>query len=127
MVTGTDRRLRNAYGAMNREAIDAIGLFDDGFYPIYFDDDDMQYRCELGGVEWVTYDGNIQHQGSTTIQTDPALMQANTASFELNRARYVAKWGGPPGSERYSRPWDKPVPLSYAPVDIAGRARKVWK
>lgn len=127
MVTGTDRRLRNAYGAMGPACIDAVGLFDEWtFYPIYFDDDDYEYRCRQGGVEWVTYDGQIAHVGSATINSDANAANANSRTFSENHQRYVAKWGGNPGSETFSRPWNKPVPLSFVPVDIAGRARRRW-
>jgi GT2 family glycosyltransferase len=131
VVTGDradERLLRFAYAALNREAIEAVGLLDEWtFYPAYFDDDDYEYRCRQGGVEWVTYNGQIAHDRSATIRSDAAMANANAMTFPMNRERYVAKWGGPPGSETYSRPWGKPVPLSYAPVDIAGRARRLWK
>jgi len=128
MVTGSDRRLRNAYAAANRDCIEAVGLFDEWtFYPIYFDDDDYEYRCHLGGVEWMTFDGAISHAGSMTINSDSVMAAANARTFSENRERYVAKWGGPPGSEQFVTPWNRPWPLSYAPVDIAGRARRIWK
>jgi GT2 family glycosyltransferase len=130
VVTGDrsdERLLRFAYAALNRECIEAVGLLDeDSFYPAYFDDDDYQRRCELGGVSWVTYNGAIAHTRSATINSDPKLAAANARTFPENMQRYVAKWGGHPGSETFSRPWGKPVPLSYAPVDIAGRARRMW-
>jgi GT2 family glycosyltransferase len=127
-LTGSDRRLRNAYGAMNAACIDTVGLFDDwAFYPIYFDDDDYEYRCRLGGVEWLTYDGTINHAGSMTINSDEHLRAENSRSFMQNRARYIAKWGGVPGHECFSRPYDLPVPLSYSAPDIAGRAMRLWK
>lgn len=129
LVTGDrsdERLLRFAYGALNRECIEAVGLLDEGFFPAYFDDDDYEYRCRTGGVSWITYNGAISHSRSATINSDPALAAANARTFPMNHARYVAKWGGPPGSERFSRPWDRPVPLNYAPVDIAGRAARTW-
>jgi GT2 family glycosyltransferase len=131
VVTGDrsdERMLRFAYAALNRECIEAVGLLDEWtFYPAYFDDDDYEYRCRQGGVEWVTYNGQIEHDRSATIRSDAALANANATTFPMNHQRYIAKWGGPPGSEVYARPWNMPVPLSYAPVDIAGRARRLWK
>ena len=131
LVTGDrsdSRLLRFAYAALNRQAIEAVGLLDEWtFYPVYFEDDDYEYRCQQGGVQWVTYYGAIAHQRSSTINSSPGLAAENSRTFPENANRYIGKWGGPPGSERFSRPWDKPVPLSYAPVDIAGRARRVWK
>jgi GT2 family glycosyltransferase len=128
-VTGDlndDRLLRNAYAAMNAATVDAVGLFDEwAFYPIYFDDNDYFRRCELGGIEWVEYNGSISHDRSSTIK-DPHLAEQNSRTFQMNRDRYVAKWGGLPGHECYSRPYDLPVPLSYTAPDIAGRAVRTW-
>lgn len=130
VVTGDradDRLLRFAYGAINRACIEAVGLLDEwSFYPGYYDDDDYEYRCRMGGVSWITYNGAISHERSAAIRSDPASAAGNARTFPMNRQRYIAKWGGPPGSERFSRPWNKPVPLSYAPVDIAGRAARTW-
>lgn len=124
---GDERLLRFAYAAINREAIEAVGLLDEWtFYPIYFEDDDYQYRCQLGGVEWVEYNGNITHQRSMTIKT-PAHAMSNAATFPANARAYQSKWGGPPGSERFSRPWDLPVPLDYTRPAIAARAKRIWK
>lgn len=121
------RLLRGAYGALNRETVEAVGLFDeDTFFPAYYEDDDYEYRCHQGGVEWLEYNGSIGHDRSASIHSSPELAQANSRTFPENQRAYIAKWGGPPGSETYSRPWNKPVPLSYAPVDIAGRARRSW-
>jgi GT2 family glycosyltransferase len=130
MVTGDrrdERLLRNVYGAINRATVEAVGLFDEWtFYPAYFEDDDYEYRCRMGGVEWIEYNGQIRHQRSSTINSDPAIAAANARTFPLNRDRYVAKWGGAPGAETYPRPWNLPVPLSYTRVDLAGRAARTW-
>jgi hypothetical protein len=126
MVTGSDRRLRNAYGAMNRAAVEAVGLFDEwSFFPIYYDDDDLERRCHLGGVEWLTYDGGIQHNQSATL-VHAEFSEANGRTFPINRQAYIDKWGGLPGRETFTTPWNGDYPLNYCPVDIAGRARRMW-
>lgn len=71
------------------------------------------------------YNGAISHARSATI-ADPTAAAANARTFPENRRRYIMKWGGPPGEEVFARPWNKPVPLSYAPIDIAGRAMRLW-
>lgn len=130
LVTGSrndERLLRSAYLAVNRELVETVGLYDEwAFYPCYYEDDDLQYRCELAGVEWLEWDGNIRHDRSITIRSDPRMAAGNARSFPENRRRYVEKWGGPPGSERFTTPYDLPVPLSYMKVDLAGRAARVW-
>jgi len=134
LVTGDrhdTRLLRFAYGALNAECVDAVGLMDDGFYPIYFDDDDYERRCRLGDVEWVTYNGNIRHGengdvGSVTIKSDDEHRRANSRTFPLNAARYVEKWGGMPGSETFTTPYGLAVPLSFTRPDMAGRRARIW-
>lgn len=128
-VTG-DRRdarlLRNAYGAVNLAAIDAVGLLDEwAFGPLYYDDDDWERRCRLGGVEWIEFNGQIQHARSSTIR-DPRAAAGNARTFPMNAASYVEKWGGLPGAERFATPYDLPVPLSFVRPDLAGRAARQW-
>jgi len=130
LITGDrsdERLLRFAYAALNRECVEAVGLLDEwGFYPAYYDDDDYQYRCQQGGVEWISHNGQITHQRSATISAT-AFATANARTFPMNAARYTAKWGGSPGAESFTRPYNRPVPLDYTPIDITGRARRVWK
>jgi len=135
VVTG-DRRdsrlLRWTYGAVNRAAVERVGLPDEWtFHPIYFDDDDYERRCRLGGVEWIEYNGSILHGedgtvGSTTIKSDPAAAAGNARTFAMNRDAYAAKWGGLPGHETFATPWNLPVPLSFTRPDPAARAARTW-
>lgn len=130
VVTGTRndiRLLRGAYMALNRECVDAIGLYDEwAFFPCYFEDDDFVRRCELGGVAWLEYDGGIRHDRSITIRSDDRLARRNAETFPDNLRRYVEKWGGKPGQETFETPYGLPVPLSYMKPDLAGRAARLW-
>lgn len=126
VVTGTDRRLRFAYGALNAACVSRVGLMDEwAFYPIYFDDDDYERRCHLAGVEWVGFDGSISHAGSRSI-ADPGRAAANGRTFPANAQAYIAKWGGLPGSETFRRPYDMAAPLSFVRPDPAARAARRW-
>lgn len=125
---GDDRLLRFAYGAENAAAVAAVGLHDEwAFYPIYFDDDDYEYRCHRGDVEWIEYNGQIHHDRSSTIASDAAMSRANAASFERNRAEYERKWGGGPGRERFAAPYGLSVPLSFVRPDTVARASRIWR
>ena len=131
VVTGSrndDRLLRGAYMAVNRAAVELVGLYDEwAFYPCYYEDDDYVRRCELGGVEWIEYDGSISHDRSITIRSDPAKAARNRETYPECGRRYAEKWGGMPGSEWFETPYGLPVPLSYQKVDLAGRAARVWE
>jgi GT2 family glycosyltransferase len=129
-VTGDkndDRLLRCAYGAVNVAAIEAVGLFDEwAFYPAYFEDDDWERRCRLGGVQWIEYNGQIEHERSSTIRSNPQWAERNRETFAQNLQNYIEKWHGVPGSESFSTPYGLPVPLCFTRPDPAGRALRKW-
>lgn len=136
IVTGSrndSRMLRDAYAAVNVECIDAIGLPDEWtFFPIYYSDDDYERRARLGHVEWREYDGTIGHGetgvvGSETIRSDPKAANENSRTFPENYRRYIDKWGGGPGAEVYTTPWNTGAPLSFTRPDLAGRAARMWR
>jgi hypothetical protein len=120
------------WGAINAACVERVGLFDEwSFWPIYFDDTDYLNRCILGGVEWIIYEGGIRHgadghRHSLTVRSDPAAAAANARSWELNRDAYIAKWGGPPGTETFRTPWGLDLPLSAVRPDPVGRAARSW-
>lgn len=87
---------------LQREPVwDAVGEYDDGFWPAYFEDNDYHRRMRLAGIELARLGGHsaIAHRGSATggVAFD---------RFGWNQERYVRKWGGGPGSEVHERPWD---------------------
>lgn len=121
-----------SWGAINRAVVDRVGLFDEwSFYPIYFDDMSFGYSCKLGGVEWVRYTGSITQgadgfANSLTIQSDPDVKAKNGRSWPINEAAYVAKWGGLPGHETYTSPWNSGLPLWAVKPDPRGRQIRSW-
>lgn len=122
-----------AAGALNRAVVQRIGLFDEwSFWPLYFDDNDYAYRATLAGVEIRWYDGGMSegadgHKTSLTIFSDPELAKANAVTWDINRAAYVEKWGGPPGQETLKTPWGKRLPLWATKPDMEGRAARDWR
>lgn len=120
------------WGAVNAAAVEAVGLFDEwSFWPIYFDDNDYLVRCIAGGVDWQLYEGHVEHGAdgvphSLTIASDPAAAAANAVSWQRNREAYIAKWGGPPGEERFASPWNDGLPLWATRPSPAGRQRRAW-
>jgi hypothetical protein len=131
---GSPRLVTNDYswGAINRAVVDRVGLFDDwSFYPIYFDDMDLAQRCRLGGVEWIRYEGGITQgadgfQNSLTINSDPLIKSKNGHTWPINEAAYVAKWGGLPGHEVFTTPWNSGLPLWATKPDPRGRQIRSW-
>ena len=90
---------------ISREVWDELGPFDEGFWPAYHEDNDMHRRAALAGIPWRDIAGGSVHYGSATIRTDRRLDALNQRTFPLTQQRYIAKWGGSPGQERFDRPF----------------------
>src|SRR5262245_38462868 len=90
------------------ECWQAVGEYDERFWPAYFEDNDYHYRMRLAGLDYVVPAGGaVGHAGSATLQALPEVHRQRVAHhFELNREYYARKWGGPPGAERFARPFD---------------------
>jgi GT2 family glycosyltransferase len=110
-----DRDQRNLYflagrgfgvACVSRAVWDDVGPFDEGFWPAYHEDNDMHRRASLAGIGWRDVPGDSEHFGSATIRTDPRIAALNLRTFPLTQQRYLAKWGGLPGEERFTIAWD---------------------
>jgi len=87
---------------MTELGIAQVGYFDESFWPAYFEDDDHYYRSRLAHAKQVRVDGcGCAHEKSATIKQDPTL---NNYKALLNH--YVEKWGGPPGGEAWTVPYN---------------------
>jgi GT2 family glycosyltransferase len=88
------------------EFIQKFGLFDEGFSPAYFEDNDMHYRIKIsGGSAYARTDAGFYHHGSVT-QNWGGQRVVSHEMFRSNQAYYEFKWGGRPGQEVYDRPWN---------------------
>jgi GT2 family glycosyltransferase len=109
---------------MTRAVYDAVGAFDDGFWPAYFEDTDMAYRLKLADIPSVEVPGASEHFGSATIRMDARFSKLNDQTFILNQERYVAKWGGLPNRESYSIAWNGAVPKPSVKSLVRHRRRR---
>jgi hypothetical protein len=85
--------------------------FDERFRPAYFEDNDYHRRVILGGEGDRIFGVNLpfHHVGSATLDRAPEARAAFAPKFERNRAYYVEKWGGLPGSETFTTPFNAAV------------------
>lgn len=91
------------------DAWNKVGPWDSEFYPAYHEDNDYARRAELAGVTTgcPLSDGFIDHGPSATkAAMSPAERSALDGWFDKGRARYVAKWGGPPHLETFVVPFN---------------------
>lgn len=98
--------------AVNKECWETVGEFDELFAPAYFEDNDFHYRMKLAGVSAIVYPpAMFYHYGSRTQNEsqENGLPLVSGGMFENNRALYVKKWGGVPGSETFTSPYNDPL------------------
>lgn len=90
------------------EFVNTFGWFDENYRLGYFEDNDMHYRIELAGRDALCMDARVSHGGSVT-QFSAKNEEGRVVSheqFRANRDYYGRKWGGLPGEETYTTPFD---------------------
>lgn len=84
-----------------------VGPFDEQFWPAYFEDNDYHRRLALAGWASPVAPSLVGHVTSATLAAArPAEQAAHHDRFRANRRRYLAKWGGLPGEETFTAPYD---------------------
>ena len=93
---------------MKKEALVSVGYFDEKFYPAYYEDNDYHYRINRAGKRALNINtASYYHFGSQTIKNGEEVKRLTNANYMKNKEYYVSKWGGPPGQEIYTRPFNK--------------------
>jgi len=77
--------------ALGYEAVKRVGLFDEGFFPAFCEDNDYQRRADHAGVKVVHIDVPMIHDNSSTINSDPALLEKNARTFPTNAEYFYDK------------------------------------
>jgi GT2 family glycosyltransferase len=65
------------------------GLWDEAFHPIYFDDDDYEWRMEKLGVEFNHIDAEVLHDNSSTLKA--GYNERNSVTFSRNQSLLTNK------------------------------------
>lgn len=95
---------------------DKFGWFDEKFSPAYFEDNDMAYRMRLlGGRYGLDTSAHMYHKGSVTQNWNGEPV-VTSEMFETNKRYYAVKWGGTPGLEQYTAPYN----------GLTGKTPKDW-
>jgi len=119
---------QNGYSSMvfTPELLYEVGYLDENFFPAYYEDNDHRYRMKQAGIEWEYLPLKYQHAVSATIKRDPVIYARNQMTFKENGRYYVEKWGGLPGQEKYTTPFDMDLPLDYWLYDPVRSQRQRW-
>lgn len=99
-----------AYFATNKNAIERIGWFDENIWPAYYEDNDFARRTKLEGMHYkAIIHSKIIHEKSKTQFWKGTSDEERTVSheqFRNNQKYYFAKWGGGPGDEIHTTPFN---------------------
>lgn len=83
-----------------------VGGFDENFDPAYFEDNDYHRRILLMGYyARVVTTAPYYHYGSKTQHSNAGV---TTKAFDKCKEYYKKKWGGAPGAETFSTPFNDP-------------------
>ena len=84
------------------------GLFDQKYYPAYFEDNDFHRRIKLAGMRAIKSSGALYyHYGARTIKENEEVGNISNTYYLTNKQRYIEKWGGKPGKEKFKIPFNQ--------------------
>jgi hypothetical protein len=93
------------------DVIKNVGLFDESISPryAYFEDNDYYYRLTLQGLTVNIIQGcYTAHQSSSTLKKfTEGEKSLHHTRFKTAKTNYKNKWGGLPGEESYTTPYNK--------------------
>jgi GT2 family glycosyltransferase len=81
-----------------------VGIFDENFFPAYFEDCDYNYRLKIAEVntDFPKFLIPEVYRTSSSITTNPNLNK----NYNQNRLYYINKWGGEPSFEIFIHPFN---------------------
>lgn len=83
-----------------------IGYVDVNFYPAYYEDNDYSRRAKLAKLKMCRLQhSKYFHFWSRTIHQGN-MKSTNDKYFPMNKRFYIEKWGGEPGRETFSKPYN---------------------
>jgi SAM-dependent methyltransferase len=96
----------DAFAVFDVAAIRDIGPWDETFR-WYFSDNDYYRRMLLLNWEHCNFGGQgVIHHGSQTLRSGPGVKSEVDAQWQWHADHYQHKWGGFPGQEQYSIPYN---------------------
>jgi len=73
------------------EIVNTVGLFDEALHPIYFEDNDYERRIAHAGLRVDRLPLQLQHDNSSTINSDARLSLRNEVTFRNNQKYFNQK------------------------------------
>lgn len=88
--------------AIGERVIEAVGLFDERFYPAYFEDNDMEHRVKMAGLPVTHLPIDTLHDNSSTLHSNPTFSEHNQRTFLANERLFRQKVAGLDGGWSWS-------------------------
>jgi hypothetical protein len=95
----------DALAAFNVEAMTAIRGWDT-MLSWYCGDNDCYRRLRLAGYPTLESNLPVKHTPSQTLNSDPEVARRVNLEIPFRESYYRAKWGGNPGQEIFTNPFD---------------------
>lgn len=70
-------------------SVSKAGLWDEVFHPIYYDDDDYEWRMKELGIPFHYIDAVVHHNNSSTLAS--GFQEKNSYTFARNRSMFINK------------------------------------
>ncbi len=101
--------------AVTKKCVDAVGLFDENFHPVYFEDADYFRRQHLLGINHTRIEGiRSSAELGGGVKKDLRVYRQWQLSAERSKRYYRRKWGGDTVRESFTTPFNNPNnPMSY--------------
>lgn len=95
--------------ALTKKCVEEVGLYDENFYPIYYDDCDYGWRMGLIGATKIVVDvpRTSQNLGGG-LQSDKRAFNLYWANVYHIHEYYIRKWGGDHTQEKFETPFNDP-------------------
>lgn len=92
---------------MPRAVYKSVGRFDEMFYPVYCEDMDYFYRAKLKGWPLLSCPDAYHYHFSDSIPNEEIEFDKyKSMRFSILQEYYIYKWGGPPGNEIFTKPFN---------------------
>jgi len=71
------------------KVVERAGLYDERFYPLYFDDNDYERRIDKKGIQIKRIDAKVHHENSSTLKS--GFQNQNSVTFRANQGLFEQK------------------------------------
>ena len=93
---------------VNKKFLDEVGYADEGFYPAFFEDNDLHRRIKMAGLRALNCPMAVYYHFGSGTQYNPKYQEGRVdgEKFAKNRHYYASKWGNIPGHETFAKPFN---------------------